>query len=319
LSVAVHRGLLKSVSIRVDLWRESIRVEPWPVSIRVHPWFKTAIVSAVLAIALAGCSSGRRYELRGQVLAVNPERQEITVKHEDIKGFMPGMTMPFKVRDRALLEGRAPGEMISATLVVGTDEAYLEDIRRTGEAPLTESAPTAGTFDLLDPGAIVPDEPLVDQDGRSRRLSDWRQKAVAVTFIYTRCPLPDFCPLMDGHFAAVQKQVAADPVLRGRVQLVSVSFDPVFDKPSVLAAHARRVGADPSSWSFVTGDTDDIDRFASRFGVSIIREDTPTQEIVHNLRTAVIDGAGRLVRVISGNDWKPAELVAELRKSIERR
>ena len=280
--------------------------------------FKTVIALAMLVMGLWACSGSREYEIRGQVQAVNLERQELTVKHDDIPGFMPGMTMPFKVPDRTLLEGRAPGELIVATLVIGTNEAHLEKIRRTGQAPLPETA-TGRTLDILDPGSAVPDEPFLDQNGEPRRLSEWRKKVIAVTFVYTRCPVPDFCPLMDTLFVSVQQRIETDPLLRNRVQLLSVSFDPAFDRPPVLAAHAKRVGADTSSWSFVTGDRADIDRFASRFGVSIVREDKPTQEIVHNLRTAVIDGEGRLVRVFSGNDWKAEDLLAELRNAVDRR
>jgi protein SCO1/2 len=278
--------------------------------------WRALVISALLA--MLACARGQEYELRGQVLAVDRERRQITVKHEDIKGFMPAMTMPFTVRNHGALDARAPGELIRATLVVGSGEAYLKDIERTGEAPLAEAA-APRAFDLLDPGETVPDEPFVDQGGASRRLSDWRGKAVAVTFIYTRCPLPDFCPLMDRNFAWVQKAVEADPALRERVRLVSVSFDPDVDRPPVLKAHAAKAGADPAVWSFVTGDRDDIDRFASRFGVSIVREDPAAQEIVHNLRTAVIDPQGRLVRVFSGNDWQPADLLNELRSSIDAR
>lgn len=284
-----------------------------PDTVEWMAW-RALLVSTLLAIG--ACARGQEYELRGQVLAVDRDRQQITVKHEDIQGFMPAMTMPFRVGDREQLSARVPGELIRATLVVATGRAYLKDIERTGQAPLTE-ATAVRAFDLLEPGQPVPDEPFVDQSGTPVRLSDWRGKAVAVTFIYTRCPLPDFCPLMDRHFASAQKAVASDPGLRNRVRLVSVSFDPDFDRPPVLKAHAQRAGADPAVWSFVTGDRDDIDRFASRFGVSIIREDKTGQEIVHNLRTAVIDPQGRLVKVFSGNEWQPAELLNGLRSSID--
>jgi protein SCO1/2 len=279
--------------------------------------WRAVLLSTLLAIA--ACGRGQEYELRGQVLAVDSDRQQITVKHEDIQGFMPAMTMPFRVRDRDALAARVPGELIRATLVVAAGEAYLKDIEPTGRAPLPES-PAVSSFDLLEPGQPIPDEPFVDQSGRPVRLSDWRGKAVGVTFIYTRCPLPDFCPLMDRHFGSVQKSVTADPGLRPRVRLVSVSFDPDFDRPPVLNAHAKRAGADPDVWSFVTGERNDIDRFASRFGVSIIRENkTAAQEIVHNLRTAVIDPQGRLVKIFSGNEWQPAELLNALRSSLDTR
>jgi protein SCO1/2 len=123
---------------------------------------------------------------------------------------------------------------------------------------------------------------------------------------------------MDRQFAAVQKAASQDPVLEDRFHLLSVSFDPEYDTPPMLAAHARRAGADTTSWSFVTGHAADIDRFASRFGVSIMRNRSP-QEIVHSLRTAVIDGDGRLVKVFDGNGWMTGDLVSELRNAIGRR
>ena len=282
--------------------------------------FKTVIAAAILVSAVAACSRGRAYELRGQVVAVDSARQELTVKHEDIRGFMPGMTMPFKVRDRTLLADRTPGELIRATLVVGTNEVHLEDIQHTGFAPLINvSPPPPATSSFLDAGDVVPDEPLLDQTGTPVRMSQWRKKVLGVTFIYTRCPLDDFCPLMDRHFTAVQKLVAQDSVLKDRVQLVSVSFDPDYDTPAVLAAHAARVGADGRLWRFVTGERPGIERFVSRFGVSVIRDEKTPQQIVHNLRTAIVDGDGKVVQIFSGTDWTPSDFVAALRNVVDGR
>jgi protein SCO1/2 len=278
---------------------------------------KTVIAGAILVSGLAACSRGRAYELRGQVVAVDVSRQELTVKHEDIRGFMPGMTMPFRVRDRQSLADRTPGELIRATLVVGTNEVHLEYIERTGFAPVVDvSSPPTARHDILRTGDPVPDEEFVDQTGTPVRLSSWRKKVIAVTFIYTRCPLPDFCPLMDRNFASVQKLVAQDPLLRDRVRLMSVSFDPAHDTPAVLASHAARVGADTRSWSFVTGKREAIERFAGRFGVSVMREDKTPQEIVHNLRTGIVNGEGQLVHVVSGKDWTPSDLVTALRTAV---
>jgi protein SCO1/2 len=134
---------------------------------------------------------------------------------------------------------------------------------------------------------------------------------VALTFVYTRCPLPEFCPLMDRHFAAVQKTVATTPALAD-VQLVTVTFDPDFDTPAVLTAHARAVGADPKRWRFLTGAADDVTALAKRFGVIAEPQDADPATIVHNLRTAVIDPDGRLATITSGNDWTAADLIADL-------
>jgi protein SCO1 len=269
----------------------------------------------LLALLSAGCSApAREYELKGQVLAVDPEQRTLTIRHDDIQGFMPAMTMPFKVREGSLLEGRVPGDLVRATLVVSETEAYLSSVERVGHVELTEAeAPPGASAPIAVAGDAAPDAELVDESGQPRRLSDWRGSVVAVTFIYTRCPVPNFCPLMDRHFLAVQRALASDPHLARRARLVSVSFDPEFDTPEVLAAHARRVGADPARWSFVTGERDQLDPFAARFGVTTIRDDATDWEIVHNLRTAVIDPQGRIVTIFSGNEWTPTDLLRVMR------
>jgi protein SCO1/2 len=271
---------------------------------------------AIAAALSAACSRAGSYDLRGQVLAVDAARQEITIKHEDIKGFMPGMTMPFKVSDPSLLGGLTAGDIVLATLVVDDSRGVLTAIERTGHAPLTERPPSRPPAEPLRRGDAVPDTTLVDESGTARRLSDWRGRALAITFVYTRCPLPDFCPLLDRQFAQVQQMVGEDAALRGRVHLLSVSFDPEYDTPAVLATHAKKVGADPATWSYLTGEQPAIDEFAAHFGVSVMREGSDPAGVVHNLRTAVVDPNGRLVRVISGMQWAPSELVAGLRSAV---
>ena len=279
-----------------------------------HRW----LILCVLALAAASCSRERRYPLEGQVLAVDSVKGELTVRHSDIKGFMPGMTMPFKVTDKAVLKERKPGDLIRATLVVEDSLGRLEDVVRTGEAPLPADALAPATADVLVVGAIAPDATLVDQEGQTRHLSEWKGKTVGVTFVYTRCPLSDFCPLMDKHFAAVQRAVLADPTLADRVRLLSVSFDPDFDTPDVLRAHAKRVGSDPRIWTWLTGTRETVDPFARAFGISVMRGDQSKAEIVHNLRTLVLDPNGRVASVLSGNEWKPEELLEALRAADAR-
>jgi protein SCO1/2 len=134
-----------------------------------------------------------------------------------------------------------------------------------------------------------------------------------MTFIYTRCPLPTFCPLMDRHFVTLQKALEDDAAL-GAVKLVTVSFDPVTDTPAVLRAHAKKLDADFSRWTFLTGDRDAVDQFASRFGVSIRRELNDQRDITHNLRTAIIDAGGNLAKVYTGNEWSPDAVLEDLKK-----
>jgi len=276
-----------------------------------------------LTLGLAACSrapEARTYQLTGQVLAVRPESREILVKHEDIPGFMPAMTMPYAVKDPSLLEGRAPGDLITATLTVESGLGLLSAITKTGSAPLPADAattiPAAAGVSVLKAGDPVPESTLVDQDGRPLSLKDFRGSAVAVTFIYTRCPLPQFCPLMDRRFADVQKLAAADASLAGKFKLLSVSFDPAFDRSEVLRAHAAKLGADPGVWRFATAQDAIVDRFAATFGVNVIREKDGT--ISHNLRTAIVDPSGTVTTLLDNNSWTADDLVRELKAAVVR-
>jgi len=271
---------------------------------------------ALFVLGLSGCSPAPAYDLRGQIVAVDPARQELTIKHEDIKAFMPGMTMAFKVRDASIMSGKSVGDLVVARLVIEESQGYLTRVEVTGHDALTEPPPARPAAEMLTPGAVVADVRLVDQDGAARALSGWRGQAVAVTFIYTRCPMPDFCPLLDRQFAAVQQEVAASPDLKGRVHLVSVTIDPAYDKPPVLLDHARRVGANPETWTFATGEPAHLAPFQAQFGLSVLPPDPSSPGIIHNLRTAVIDPSGRLSTVLTDTDWRPADLVKELRRAI---
>jgi protein SCO1/2 len=278
----------------------------------------TRAVPAVLVLLVgagAACSRPdppREYPIKGQVLAVDRERQQLTVKHEDIPNFMPGMTMSFPVVPAALLDGREPGELITATLQVSDSLGRLTAITRVGMAPLPETTNEVALTRVLDVGSDVPDAAFIDQDDRRRSFSEWRGSPTLVTFTYTRCPLPDFCPLMDQNFATIQRLIAEDPHLRGRVKLVSISFDPDHDTPAVLAKQAARLKADPAVWTFLTGDRVTIDRFAGRLGIAIMRPESGA-EITHNLRTTLVDADGRVAKVYSGNDWTPSQVVTDLR------
>jgi protein SCO1/2 len=252
----------------------------------------------------------REYQLHGQILAIRPERSEVIIKHEDIKGFMPGMTMPFKVNDKVLLQDKTPGDLVTATLVVPEVGAHLRTLEKTGHAPLDTPAPPPPP-DLRQPGDTLSDATFVDQNGAPASLAAYRGHRVAMTFIYTRCPLPEFCPLMDRNFAAVQKTLSSTPALAD-TRLVTVTLDPAFDTPKVLKPYATRRGADPTIWSFLTGDPAEINKFGSQLGIYVEHNPQSAIDITHNLRTVVIDPEGRLVKVLNGNSWTPSELVADL-------
>ena len=167
---------------------------------------------------------------------------------------------------------------------------------------------------VLQPGDEAPITTLTGHDDQPLSLATWRGSAVAVTFIYTRCPLPQYCPLLDRRFAEVQALAAADPALMGRVRLLSVSFDPAVDTTATLRAHAAKLKADPAVWSFAVAPEETVDRFAAQFGVNVIREADGT--ITHNLRTAVIDPAGKVAAIHDSNEWAAEQLAGDLRRAL---
>lgn len=282
----------------------------------------------ILCLIAVGCgprADERHYTLHGQVVSLANDRKQATISHEPITGFMPAMTMPYTVRDARQFDGIAAGDLINATLVVVSNDAYLTGISKVGQAPLppaqagTPTPSASSGFELLKPGEEVPDAPFVDQDGRKRTFHSFKGSTVLMTFIYTKCPMPTFCPLMDRHFATIEKRMKADAALQGRVHLVSVSFDPIVDTPPVLKAHARTLGADLREWTFLTGNRDDIDRFSARFGVSVARAENDQRDITHNLRTAIVDSDGRLVKVYIGNEWTPEQVLTDLAPVVHAR
>ena len=276
---------------------------------------------ALLASACSGASDRHEYTLQGQIISIAPDHTDATIKHEDIKGFMSAMTMPYKVRDAKEYESLVPGDLINATLVVVSNDAYLKDVKKVGNAPLekppAEAAmpPASSGFELLKLGQSVPSGTFVNQDGKPTSLEAFRGSGVLVTFTYTTCPMPTFCPLMDRNFVTIQNKLKAEKN-ELNVRLLTVSFDPAIDTPPVLKKHAEKLGADPRLWSFLTGDRDAIDQWSSRFGVSVSRAMNDPRDITHNLRTAIIDRQGNLVHIYTGNEWTPEQALADVRVMV---
>ncbi len=279
-------------------------------------------VVALLALlaAAASCSSAKTYEMRGQILGINRDKMEILVKHDEIPGLMAAMTMPWKVQQASMLDNLGPGDLIATEIVVDNDLGVITKITKVGTGKPDVPAPAGAAkpgVRYLSPGDQVPNQAFVNQDGRSVDFNSIRgNRAMAVTFIYTKCPIPTFCPAMDRQFAEAQVLIK-DKGLEGKAALLSVSFDPKYDTPAVLKQHAKKLGADPAVWTFATGDREEIDRFASSLLLTLVRgEAANPDEIGHTLRTTVVDGSGRITKSYSGGDWTPAELVAELERLL---
>src|SRR5215813_14537281 len=278
--------------------------------------------SIILLVAPAACgprrsSKEKRYPLKGKVVAVDKDEHTATIAHENIPGYMPGMTMPFKIKNDADLEMLKPGDQVTATLVVDDLASWIEITAIVeGGSPLTPTATVPGE---PKPGDEIPDFGLVNQDGKRFHLSQYRGKALALTFIYTRCPQPDQCTLMSNNFATIEKQLQNDPAVYGKTHLLTISFDPDYDTPKVMrsygASHTERYSDETfQHWEFATGSPDEVKGIAQFFGLRYFHDTSSGEEqVIHSLRTAVIGPDGVLVKLYRGNDWKPAQIIEDLR------
>jgi protein SCO1/2 len=254
-------------------------------------------------------ATAQTFQVRGQIRELDAVNRMVRIAHEEIPHYMPAMTMPFAVKDTGLLKGLSIGDAVQFELVVTGSDSWISHIDKIrSEIPAAASgaqAPAATESDLvrLEPGESVPDFTLIDQNNRPIQLSGFRGKAVVLTFIYTRCPLPNFCPLMSANFAELQKRLSRE--YPDRYQLLSISMDPEFDRPAVLKGYAARYQADERHWTFATGTKEQIDFVA---GLVALFHEPENGLISHDLRTALIGPDGRLVHVWKSNAWTPYEV-----------
>jgi len=282
---------------------------------RLLPLILLAALAAPACKREAPPAAGQRYPLKGKVVEVDLANRKVTIAHEDIPGFMPAMTMPFVVleKDAALLRGVEPGDEITATLVAPDSRYWLEELVVVKKGTPDPNATPAPRAHEPHPGDTLPDVGLVDQDGKPLRLADYHGKAVALTFVFTRCPLPDFCPLMMKKFAAAHASLAKDAALASRTHLLTISFDTKHDTPDVLRAFGKpfQKTAPPfTHWTLATGKDEAIRTLGGALELDYVEEN---RSFTHNLRTAVVDREGKLQRLFRGNEWTPEELVAELK------
>ena len=267
-----------------------------------------------------GCrrSNERRYELKGNIVAVDPNKHQVTVSHEDIKGYMPGMTMPFTVRDQIDLKELAPNDMLSATLVVDGSHTWLQDLIVTR---VSENSAAMPAVTIAKEGDEVPNFTLRNQNNREIHFRDYRGKTLLLTFIYTRCPVPDYCALMSDNFAQIDRALGQDPELYEKTHLLSISIDPGYDTPEVLrsygAAHTERYENETfAHWEFAGGTSEQVKKVAEYFGLTYFPE---KDQIIHGLRTAIITPDGKVAKIYTGNDWKTEEVVDEMKKAADER
>ena len=274
--------------------------------------FVLALVTVTSLSACARREPERRFELTGRVGVREAGGSRVTIAHDPVEGLMPAMSMPFEIRGGT--PGLREGDRIAATLVVTGSRSWVENVRITGAA--TAAGHTVSSSQAA-PGVIVPDFALVNQDGRPQTIRDFAGRVLVVSFIYTRCPLPDFCPLMVKHLEAVRRR-ASEERIGDRLALLGVTLDPAFDTPAVLRGYGESVlkGADRfDQWTLATGTVEQVEDIARFFGVAARAEGGL---LTHTLSTAVIGHDSRIMRIFPSNSWRPDDLLAEVRRGLER-
>ena len=274
-------------------------------------------VSLVAACSSGGESGGKRYALTGRVTRVDRSTNTVIVDGDPIPGYMDAMEMPYQVKDPKMLDPLAVGDQIKADVVVTSDGAHLENIVVTKKGDATK-APSAGAQHEPQPGEAVPDFLLINENGKQIHLHDFRGKTVLLTFIYTRCPLPDYCPLMSYNFAQIEKDLAKDAGEYKETHLLSISFDPKFDTPKVLRGYGEEYLKQAGDrnfdhWEFVSAPIAEMPDLEKFFGVFV---DGENAQIVHSMSTAVIGPDGKVYRWYHGNDWQTADVLRDVVSSL---
>lgn len=268
--------------------------------------------------AAPAAGAAKAYDVTGVVREIEPDRKSVRIRHDAIPGYMAAMTMPFDLRDPRELDGVNPGDKVAFRLNVTETDGWIDQVRvlEPGELedpkPKVESVRIARIVEELSEGDLLPDYRFVTEQRKPVSLGEYKGRAVAITFIYTRCPYPTFCPRQSTQFAAACEALRALPNGPTNWHLLSVSFDPAHDTPSVLRNYARQYRYDPARWSFLTGDIMDIDALTEQFGMFFSRDG---EGFSHNVRTVVVDPEGRIRKIYIGNRWTTEELVAELVKA----
>jgi protein SCO1 len=287
-------------------------------------------IYALLLMLILGCqqelptpvappvSTAKSYDARGLVKAVALDRRSATIKHEEIPGYMKPMTMVLDVRDTNEFAGIAPGDEITFKLRVTDDEDWIENIRFVAHRAVVDTNDLF-TFQIpnqsLKPGDALGDYEFTGEDGKVFRFSDFRGSAVAFTFFFTSCPLPEFCPRMNKNFAGARKILTDDVNAPTNWQMLSISFDPELDKPGILGGYGSFYrGQNTNRWLFAVASTNTLAGLAPKVGLNFWRE---VGTISHNLRTVVLDGQGNIARQFDGNDWTAEELAGAVRDAAK--
>jgi protein SCO1 len=290
------------------------------------PLFSLAILTIFLGCHQSPTSSPKSaanhktFTIRGKIVA--SKGATVTLDGEDVPGFMEAMTMDYKLKNPTIASELHPGDRITAKVIADKDgddyiNVQLDDIVVIAQArpdykpPVSYHVPTAGDS--------VPDFHLLNQSDRTIHLDQFKGKLVLMTFIYTRCPLADYCPRMSRNFADIDKALAADPALYRQTHLLSVSFDPAYDTPKVLRSYGGAYTGNYTNekfqhWDFAAPTEKDLPAVTQFFNVGVTPGDNKT--LTHSLSTVLIGKDGKIIEWYPANDWKPEDVIATIRKNV---
>jgi protein SCO1 len=253
------------------------------------------------------------FAAKGIVKELEVDGKTVVISHEAITNYMPAMTMAFEAGDTNQLRGLSAGDSITFRLVVTPTHGWIEDVTKVGSSPTKPALPEAihisRALAPLDEGDLLPDYQFTNELGQAVRLSQFKGRVLALTFFFTSCPFPDYCPRMTQNFAEADKRLSSMTNAPAQWQLFSISFDPANDSPARLRSYAEAAHYDPRHWSFLTGDETQIGGLADQLGENYWHEGA---SIGHNLRTAVVDSKGRIRKIFAGNKWAVDDLVQEM-------
>jgi protein SCO1/2 len=266
-------------------------------------------------------STAKRYEFKGKVVSVDKQAKRATIDHEAIDGFMEAMTMDFPIHEDWIWSELQPGAEIRADLVVDNaakEPFWLEKVGIVAAADPNAKPVVNENFAQI--GLPVPDFTLTNQDGKRISTKDFRGKALAITFIYAKCPLPDYCIKMSTNFSDAAMKINKDADLKNKIALLTISFDPENDTPAKLKSYGLgymgQGATDLGVWQLAVGSESEVKKIADYFGLQYERDQNDKTQINHSLRTAVISPEGKVTKIYPGNKWTADELLKELQKTL---
>ncbi len=268
---------------------------------------------------VASAGPVRHYPIHGKVVGTNAEQAEVELDAAAVPGFMDAMTMPYKLKDPAVLRGIHRGDQISGMLDVDGNGTLLESVKVTDATKEIRELDPQVLAKPLVPGEAVPDFALLDQSNKTVHLSDFHGKLLLVTFIYTHCPLSEYCPRMSHNFADIDKALASAPALYDGTHLLSISFDPQRDTPAALRSYGgaytgKYTNETFAHWTFAVPRQAELEPVLRFFDVGAVP--APGNTLTHTLSTVEIGPDGRVMKWLPGNSWTAAQVMADVQHAL---